>query len=380
MNVEEIAGAEAGAGAAPVRGVCHAFFAYEIGFSVEMEEAARRIAEASERQIVRSRRRAPAWFAYEPAPLRVSQMGDPMEAAGFRVNEAATCTIYDFGAVSVAYAIPIDNPLADLPALSKALYDNPALLDDSRRRVLDLLDVLGESVTKPAIGRVVEDYLVFAITQWGDDFATLDLPRTHGSTLARILQAETTPLSQQQIDESLEARISFSAEDMAIADWNAAILFEMDPEDALSVFEHANVELAEMRHLDWKLDVAIERLYEALASTVKQRLYPLGPGSAHLRNMAELQADSALLFEGVNNAIKLIGDQYLARLYRLASAKFHLPEWDASVLRKIDTAESIYSKISDYQTTRRMEVLEIIIILLIAISIVLPFIPGFGGK
>ena len=86
--------------------------------------------------------------------------------------------------------------------------------------------------------------------------------------------------------------------------------------------------------------------------------------------------ENALLFEGINNAIKLIGDQYLSRVYREATRRFHLAEWDASVLRKLDTLQRVYEKIADEHAARRMEVLEWIIIILIAVSIVLPFIPG----
>lgn len=101
---------------------------------------------------------------------------------------------------------------------------------------------------------------------------------------------------------------------------------------------------------------------------------PLTPGAA-LDRWPALRAG---LLEGVNNAIKLLGDQYLARLSRLASQRLHLPARDASALRKIDAAESIYQKIAGFQTTRRMEVLEIVIVALIFVSIVLPFL-GLGG-
>jgi uncharacterized Rmd1/YagE family protein len=38
--------------------------------------------------------------------------------------------------------------------------------------------------------------------------------------------------------------------------------------------------------------------------------------------------------------------------------------------------ESIYEKVADQAATHRMEVLEWIIIILIAVSILLPFVPG----
>jgi uncharacterized Rmd1/YagE family protein len=55
--------------------------------------------------------------------------------------------------------------------------------------------------------------------------------------------------------------------------------------------------------------------------------------------------------------------------YRLVSRRFHLAEWDASIIRKLQTLESIYEKISDQVSNRRMELLEWVIIILIAVSI-----------
>jgi hypothetical protein len=97
-----------------------------------------------------------------------------------------------------------------------------------------------------------------------------------------------------------------------------------------------------------------------------------------LRRIARLQIENAILFESVNNAIKMIGDQFLARVYRMAARRLHLDEWDASILRKLETLESIYEKLKDETTTRRMELLEWIIIALFLISIVLPFFGGAG--
>ena len=58
--------------------------------------------------------------------------------------------------------------------------------------------------------------------------------------------------------------------------------------------------------------------------------------------------------------------------------RFPLEAWDASILRKLDTLDSIYGKMSDRATTRRMEVLEWIIIVLIMISIAVSFLPMAG--
>jgi hypothetical protein len=99
----------------------------------------------------------------------------------------------------------------------------------------------------------------------------------------------------------------------------------------------------------------------------------------NVRRLAELQLDSAILFEQVTNALKLIGDQYLVRVYGLVSRRFQLAAWDQTISRKLQAIESIYTKMVDRAATRRMEALEWIIIVLIAVSIILPFL-GLGAK
>jgi hypothetical protein len=140
------------------------------------------------------------------------------------------------------------------------------------------------------------------------------------------------------------------------------------------VLEFANVELLEMRYLDDQLDDA---LAESARIVGRRGWRPpfVARLRKELRRLAEFQMDAALLFEEVNNALKLVGDEYLARVYRVASQRLHVADWDVSILRKLETLESVYQKLSDDQTQRRMELLEWIIIVLIAVSIVLPFIP-----
>ena len=363
-----------------VGGDCYAFFAFDIGLTTDLAGVAGALQESTARQVARDRRRAPAWLAYEPAPLRLTLRASPIEIVGFRTEPEVACTLYDFGAASLAYRIPVDDRrLDDLPALSQRLYDNPALLEDSRRQIETLLSILAPHIAKPELNRRWEDYIVFALRRWsaGGEAASALLARRR-ETAARILEAEDGPLDPQQIDEALAARIAFSPEDAAIVNWHAAIVLDPSPADALAVLEHANVELLEMRVLDDRLDGVLERAYGLLAAQSRASLWPRPSGAAALRELADLQADASLLFEGVHNAIKLLGDQYLARLYRLASQRMHLPAWDASALRKIETAESIYQKIAGFQATRRMEVLEITIVVLILVSIILPFI-GLAG-
>jgi hypothetical protein len=356
-------------------GTCYCIFVYDIAFFIDLTEAERRISSAT-RETIRHKRRAPKYFEYRPAPLRVGRPAEP-----FRVKDSVSTdpsvdlVVYDFGAVSVTYRIPIAG--VDLLALSEALYENELLAADSRKRVDDLLKLIEPAVSKPNISGFVEDYVIFQVTEFAGKVTLAQLSTEYAHAVAQILRAERRQLASDEVMDAISQRISYGAEDIAIVDWNAALVVDREPEDLLTVLEFANVELLEMRFLDRRLDDALGLAYDRLLKQSRRPIRFRSDPSA-LRDISQWQVDSAILFEGVNNALKLLGDQYLARLYRLAAGRFHLAEWDASILRKLETLDSIYQKISDKLVSYRMEVLEWIIIVLIAVSIVLPFIsPSF---
>lgn len=363
-----------------VDGVCHVLFAHDIGLAINLNEAERRITDVKQRETIRHKRRMPRYFEYDPPPLRVTQDILPLVLGDFQTAPVVDMMIYDFGAVSVTYTIPLSGPIFGLLALSDVLYDNMALLADARSRVEHLLATIAPAVSKPQISDLVEDYAIYRIGTLTPGVNPDRVLADHGPLLAQILRAELNPLSGQEVNEALGCRISFSDDDLAIMDWNAAIVLGADTDDVRAVLEYANVELLEMRFLDDRLDDALDQSFEALTRQTWRRRFLLNSLEADMRRVAELQVDSALLFEGVNNALKLLGDQYLARVYRAASQRLHLGDWDTSIIRKLQTLESIYQKMTDENTHRRMEVLEWIIIILIALEIVMSFFPGLTGK
>jgi len=355
-----------------VRGICHVLFAYDVALSIDLGRAELRLKEVTQRAALRHSRRSAQYFRYQPPPIRFVQPADSFAIGKSRTNPAVEFVLYDFGAAGVAYAIPIDGPIEDLLALSGDLYENKALLEDSRRRVVEILGAIEPAVSKPSVSDIVEDYEVFQIERLEPAVPAAQFVQEYSKELTQILRAEKCPLSEDELKDSLSHRISFRSDDVTIVDWNAAIVLDSEPEDILSILEFANVELMEMRYLDHRLNAALESSYEALSRT-SWTGSTTGARKSELRRIAQWQVDSAMLFEGVNNALKLVGDQFLARVYRAAADRFHLAEWDETIIRKLDTLNSIYGKISDQLTTRRMEILEWIIIVLFVISIVLPF-------
>jgi hypothetical protein len=363
-------------GSLKVEGVCHALYAYDVGLSIDLAECERLIDTLKQREPVKHKHRAPEAYL-DPAsrPLRVPREASPIVVGRHQTQPLFDMVVHDFGAVTVNFGIDIVGPFGALQELGQLLYENDALRAASLKEIERLIEKIAPAVQKPNIAATVEDYVIYEVRATSPPVRVDDLVTQKRLPLAQLLRAEAAALSDEEVDDALSCRLSFGRDDLAIVDWNAAFLLDRDADDVRSVLELVNAELLEMRYLDRQLDERLERAYEAMVVREEREgwRFPSRPGS-DLRRIARLQVDSAILFERINNALKLIGDQYLARVYRRASQRFHLQDWDATVQRKLQTLESIYQKLTDRISTRRLELLEWIIILLIAASILLSLI------
>jgi len=359
------------------KGTLHVVVAYDVGLSIDLDQCRRSITDLTELASIRHKGVAPPFFQFDPLPLRVTQSIAPIALGRFRSSAQAELVVYDFGGVSVIYEVPISGPLEELVELSCQLAASALFRDDARARVEHLMTFIEPSVTRPNIEDLTEEYSIFQVSSFEGGLRPEELAGAHGQVLARLLRAERDPLSEQEVAEALGARVSFGLADVALIDWNAALLYDSEPEDVLSVLEFANLQLLELRYLDLRLDRSLDRSYEIMGARrgLTQLRLP-GRTREELRRVAHFRIDGAILFEQVNNALKLIGDQYLARVYRAAAGRYRLAEWNAGIVRKLETIEDIYEKVHDHATEVRMEVLEWIIILLIALELCLPLLRG----
>lgn len=354
-------------------GACILMFAFDIGQGIDLERAKAAVGPSSEPQTFRHTIHAPSYFQFRPAPLRLAQSGSLRVPGKFALDASIDLLLYDFGAVSVSYTLRSRGSWAEWIELGCTLQQQSAWAQDARARVQELARTIGPSIHKFGMPELVEDYMLFEF-DWAPQDAGLErILAEHRGELAQLLRAERTPLSEQEIADALGTRVSFGPGDLALIDWNSAILFDDVPEDVRAVLEFANVQLLEMRFLDRQLDSSLDQAFEALGRRDWRRVWRPSAVEKDLDQVSRLQVEAAILFERVSNALKLLGDQYLARVYRQASQRFRLGEWNTSILRKLDTLDGIYQKIQDRADARRMEFLEWIIIVLFLISTLLPF-------
>lgn len=362
-------------------GTAHLYFAYDVGFAINLDEAERRITAPKGRSQIQAKRRVSKYFQLTPSPVWMSTPVEAFEIApGYTAESRVYALLFEFGVVSIHFVVPVTGNLPNLVGFMETAYESDGLKQHARRALDQVLKDIGPAVSKLSVSPHFEDYFVFQIEEFDPPITVDALIKEYPQTVARLLRGERERLSHEETEDIIAHRVSYSMEDVTFVGWDCAVVYDTEPEDICTVLEYTNVALLEFAFLNERMSQALDEFYDYL-TPLGGRTSPLPFRSLapQLRTIGQFQLDAEIVFDGVTNALKLFGDVFLARLYELASQQLGLEEWQESIHRKLDTIESIYCKLSDAESNRRVETLEWIIIVLIAVSIIIPFIPGLAG-
>jgi hypothetical protein len=349
-----------------VQGQAFALFAFDIGYEVSLKEVGRLI-DASRLQPLSRRRQTPEYLQYTDPP-QVLVLGEA--PALDRWSGQVQATLFDFGAVSIAMRWPLTLPLADLPTLSARLA-GMGLEALARERVEGLIEKLRPAIARPELSALVEDYYLFVVEGFDEPLSADEILARHREVLAQTLSFETRPLSRDQQEETLGKPISYYRDDLVLVAWNAAIIYDREYADTVSVLELLNVELLEARYIDAQLDRQLGNYQELVARRLASFVPLSTPFRKSIDQLAELRIEYSILSERVDNALKLIGDLYLARVHAAATERFYLREWETSISQKLDIAANLYQLLTDRLNTAQGQTLELVIIALILVEVVM---------
>jgi hypothetical protein len=190
--------------------------------------------------------------------------------------------------------------------------------------------------------------------------------------LAGLVRLDAMPLSRSEVAEALRVKMSYRPQDLVLADWAAAVVFADDCDDVLEVIAFSNLQLLEYRQIDQQLDQHLQQAYQLIHRLTGAWLPFWRTHTRPLRALGKLNVDASQMFERTSNALKLIGDQYLARLYQSLAVRFHLEEWGTNIRRSLAVLEGIYQVLSSQSATYRAELLELTIVILILVEILSP--------
>lgn len=280
--------------------------------------------------------------------------------------------VYEIGVISIVLRVAVDfDDLGQLRAFHKPVLENRQTLDEVARELCaDVCKSLQDVLIQPSLPSEPEAYTVFCLTDVGGSRPVDQWVVENRRPIAGVL-TETEPdlLSEMQCTEVLRIQRAYSTNDIAVIDWDAALVIDITGymDDVLYVLELANLQLEEYRMMDRRLDNYLNQAY----IDVKRRRFGLfGTHSAVLRTLRLFQVDVTKLNDEVTHITKFLGDWFLARVYVGARERFYLEQWRRSVEDRLGQLDRLYSVVSAEVTNQRMVWLEILIVFFCAIDVV----------
>ncbi|MET0505169.1 MAG: hypothetical protein ABWZ85_07560 [Luteibacter sp.] len=346
----------------------------DIAYSIDLAHAERLWAERSGQAFNRSHLSTPPKaVAFGVAPLWLA-LGDlPIELAGHVARAGLSVRLYDFGVAALSVRIPVDNQpwslfAADVEALDARVGAgaDPVFWTDLLARVRE---ILLPSLDRPATSALDEDYLIATVHAFDTPVDAESLKER--LDLTQVLSGETRPLSRAARKELLSRSFSYYADDLVVLNWDRAFIYEPRRDtDVADVIEVANAQLVELRYYDTLLDDELPLMYDQVENARTTASLLASRRFAYLaRRLYTLVAEVTELTERVDNALQVTEDVYLARVYSTALSLFRVPTLSASVDRKLAIIRDTYAALYEEASSRRSELLEIAIVVLIVVEI-----------
>lgn len=287
---------------------------------------------------------------------------------------AASCSVRLFptGIASVGYAFPIapGTPLDAIVPLCQELYAADSLVDAARAEVDAIVAIVKEAIAGYHVWDEFEDYTIVSLRELEGGLSGVDLQRWPG--LPNLVLGETSevPIADKQRKDILQYAYAYLQEDLVVVDWNSAVV--LDPSgggELVDVLEFANSLLLNLRYYDDLFDIELRRIYAELSRT-RRRSALFNPYAQLAQQVMKNLVGLGEIIERIDNAIKVAGDTYVARIYRAAIVRLRIEMWNDSIGRKQRLVTDVYTMFKGEAELRKSQLLEIAIVVLIVIEVV----------
>ena len=348
-----------------------AFFLYDVADAIDLSAVATLVGPTARVRLT-PKATTPSYVQYQQPPLTIDGAAIGLhDACGFTVR----FKLFDYGVISVALTRPLPGTWTEFVDASIAWQDDPRLGATCESLCRDLVGRLQPAMTSSRDDLLAEDYFLFAITDLAERWSAPALVDARGDDIVRILRGEREALSRQERDEVLRHRISYFEHDLLVPTWNAAFVYDSESGAlaASEIVEFVNSQLLEFRYYDQLLARELARLYAELQ---KPSWFKGWGGRRYTRAAQQVHAlfiDVNDLTDRAENALRVAGDIYTARVLTLTGSRLGLEQWKANVREKLNTLDAIYRFAVEQTGMARGEALELLVVLILVVELVLFF-------
>ncbi|MCX6767812.1 MAG: hypothetical protein NTY90_03745 [Candidatus Micrarchaeota archaeon] len=351
-------------------GIICIYHSFDVGKEIHLGKVEKLLGAVPKTSPLVLKKITPRYVQYRQPPLLVS-LGSTRIKIGEKVFDAKTVAkIYDFGVITVVNRMPFSGDLRGLRETSALIWSELPAIEKSAAAVVERIkQEISGFVMNPAEETFSEDYVVYQVNRFDRPAGAEELVRKYAGEITSILASEPRGLSTQEVKETFKKSISYSGEDLLVTSWNAAFVYDTEEcYDTLDVLEYANIELLELRVYDSFLDKGLDKAYDH----IRKPEHVFGSKySGVSKELSEMRLDVSEVMEKVENSLKLVGEQYLARVHESASSALHLGAWKEMVNRKLGLVQDLYALLSEQIQMTQLIILEVLVIALIAAELAL---------
>lgn len=344
------------------------FHLFELAEEVDLNQLRQIWADSTVGQIV-PRRHQPGAIEFRDPPVILPLGARPLTS---RLSGSVRAKIYDFGVCSIAWEIQAPATWPELIHCSAELQADLAL-EAASRRVFDEVRGRIAPACKDMIpdSKLVEDYYVVYVEEFGSPAPAEEILAKHGADLALVLRGETGDLSADERRDALRLRHSYRVDDLVVVTYSSAFIYDRErTTEHVDILEFANAQMLDLRYYDALMDQELAHIHDNLQHA-RPGILLRGRLLKTTEQLHRLMIEVYDVREKIRNALKIVGEMYSARIYRMASDSLRLERWDQSVDDKLNIARQVYSVTIDDLNHRRSTILEVVIIVLILIEVVL---------
>ena len=210
----------------------------------------------------------------------------------------------------------------------------------------------------------LEEYSVLLVKKSGNIEEFIEANKF---VLARLIRSLDKKIQSSDADEVLVSRVAYSKEDVAVVDWEGAILVdsEGDFEEQLELIRVGNYQLLRYRILDSEIEGSLLAVRKAIKGPRSGFM-----GNTLLRSTVENKLSLLLDFDGVDQSLLLVGDWYSSKLYKIIIEEFYIDDWRDLVRNKLDSLEAIDTTARENLTLSWSRILDLVQIIGWAILLV----------
>lgn len=347
---------------------------YDIGSEIDLDKVEALFEDKKLKERFRLDRKHNMSLIISSSPVSVQLDACDIQLMDKTVSTELTAKVWHFGTVSLCFQIPIAEGTSwlDLVKTASWLEKDQQIDIIARDKSRQFQTDIKGAIAVPNEWIMNEDYVTYFIQDidgLNGPISTLpekvDIP-------ALILAESKEILADSTKKGILENKYQYYRDDLVVVDWNSALVIEPSGSmDVPLVIEFALNQLLEMRYYDDLLDQRLNTLYNEVVGK-KKGLFS-NKYSQLAEEAGQIYLEISEFVENVENSFKAVGDFYLATIFRASSKRFRFDDWEKSVNEKLGNLAEVSKLLHSEVNESRNQMLEIIIVLLIAIEVV-PFV------